>query len=55
MLAGLRYDTNLIYHTLKESNMLEESTVYQDILQKGEQRGEKKIALLQLEERFGKI
>lgn len=58
MLAGLRYDTNLIYQTLKESNMLEESTVYQDILQKGEQRGAQRlgqsIALGLLEQRFGK-
>lgn len=38
---------------------MEESVVYQDILQKGEQRGvlkgERKFALLQLEERFGKL
>jgi predicted transposase YdaD len=55
VLAGLRYDTNLIYRILKEGSMLEESVVYQDILQKGEQRGERKFALLQLEERFGKL
>jgi predicted transposase YdaD len=55
VLAGLRYDTSLIYRTLKEGSMLEESVVYQDILQKGEQRGEKKLAMLQLEERFGKL
>ena len=43
--------------------MLEESSVYQDILQKGERRGEqrgvrkgeRKLVLLQLEERFGKL
>lgn len=34
---------------------MEESVVYQDILQKGEQRGERKFALLLLEERFGKL
>jgi predicted transposase YdaD len=55
VLAGLRYDTNLIYRILKEGSMLEESVIYQDILQKGEQRGERKVALLQLEERFGKL
>jgi len=59
MLAGLRYDKNLIYQILKESDMLEESVVYQDILQKGEQRGEekeaRKVALRQLELRFGKL
>jgi predicted transposase YdaD len=39
VLAGLRYDRNVVYRTLKESDMLEESVVYQDILQKGKQRG----------------
>lgn len=39
VLAGLRYDPSLIYQILKESDMLEESTVYQDIFQKGAQRG----------------
>jgi predicted transposase YdaD len=39
MLAGLRYDKSLIYQILKESDMLEESVVYQDILQKGRRRG----------------
>lgn len=37
--------------------MLEESVIYQDILQKGEQRGAQKegrnIALLMLEQKFG--
>lgn len=57
--AGLRYDKSLIYQMLKESNKLEESVVYQDILQKGEKRGEaneaRKVALMQLERRFGKL
>lgn len=43
--------------------MLEESVVYQDILQKGERRGEqrglvkgeRKLVVLLLEERFGKL
>src|SRR5581483_9908965 len=39
VLAGLRYDRRLIYQTLKESDMLEESVVYQDIFQKGRQQG----------------
>ncbi|MGH9838999.1 MAG: Rpn family recombination-promoting nuclease/putative transposase [Blastocatellia bacterium] len=39
VLAGLRYNKGLVYKTLKESDMLEESVVYQDILQKGRQRG----------------
>jgi predicted transposase YdaD len=71
MLAGLRYDKNLIYRIMKESDMLEESVVYQDIFQKGERRGEqrgeqrglqkgvekgeRKLVMLQLEERFGKL
>jgi predicted transposase YdaD len=59
MLAGLRYDKSLIYQILKESDMLEESVVYQDILQKGEQRGvqkgERKLVMLLLGERFGKL
>jgi len=42
VMAGLRYDKNLIYQILKESDMLEESVVYQDIYQKGEQRGEQR-------------
>lgn len=37
--AGLRYDKDMINRILKESNMLEESVIYQDILQKGELRG----------------
>ncbi len=63
VLAGLRYDKGLVYQILKESDMLEESVVYQDIFQKGEQRGEqrgvekeaRKLALRQLERRFGKL
>ena len=71
VLSGLRYDKSLIYQILKESDMLEESVVYQDIFQKGEQRGvqqglqqglqqgmeqgEKRVALRQLERKFGQI
>jgi predicted transposase YdaD len=51
MLAGLRYDKNLISNIFKESDMLEESVIYQDILQKGE----RKIVRNQLEYRFGKL
>ncbi len=39
MLAGLRYNKNLVYQILKENNMLEESVVYQDILRKGKRQG----------------
>ncbi len=63
VLAGLRYDKSLIIKILKESDMLEESVIYQDIFQKGEQRGEqrgeekeaRKVAIRLLERRFGKL
>jgi predicted transposase YdaD len=71
VLAGLRYNTGLVYQILKESEMLEESVVYQDIYQKGERHGEqrgeqrgerrgiekeaRKVALRLLERRFGKL
>ena len=59
VLAGLRYKPSLVYQVFKESDMWEESSVYQDILQKGELKGEvreaRKIARRQLEHRFGKL
>jgi predicted transposase YdaD len=59
MMAGLRYDINLITRILKESDMLEESVIYQDIFKKGERRGleqgERKLAMRLLERRFGKL
>lgn len=63
VLAGLRYDASLINRLLKESDMLEESVIYQDIFQKGEQRGEQRglllgelrMTLLLIETRFGKL
>jgi predicted transposase YdaD len=62
VLAGLRYDKSLINKILKESDMLEESVIYQDILQKGKRRGlqegaeeeARKVALRLLELRLGK-
>ena len=61
ILAGLRFPNSLIYQILKGTDMLEESTVYQDILQRGVQRGlqtgleqgKKQMALDLVEERFG--
>jgi predicted transposase YdaD len=50
MLAGLRYDKNLIGKILQESDM-EESVIYQDILEKGE----RKVLRRLLEQRFGKL
>jgi len=63
VLAGLRYDKEMIYRILKEGDMLEESVVYQDILQKGLQQGlqqgreqgEKNLVLRQLERLLGKL
>jgi predicted transposase YdaD len=44
---------------VEESNVLEESVIYQDILQRGVQRGMRlgklKLVLIQLEQRFGKL
>src|SRR5262249_25386858 len=59
VLAGLRYNKSIIYRILKENEMLEESSVYQDILQKGVQRGvqqgERNIILRQLTRRLGRL
>jgi len=71
VVAGLRYDKEMIYRILKEGDMLEESVVYQDILQKGVQQGlqqglqqgvqqgreqgEKSLVLRQLERLLGKL
>lgn len=64
--AGLRYDKTLVNRILKESDMLEESVIYQDILQKGELRGlqkgelrglqhEQNLVLRQLTHVLGKV
>jgi predicted transposase YdaD len=65
--AGLRYHKDLVNRILKETDMLEESVIYQDILQRGVQRGlsqglqqglqqgEQRAALRLLERRFGKL
>jgi predicted transposase YdaD len=44
ILAGLRFDKDLIRQLLSE-DIMQESVIYQDILQKGEERGEQKEAL----------
>lgn len=62
VLAGLRFEKNLINQLLREETM-RESVIYQDILQKGEQRGIKiglqqgEVALVvrQLNRRLGAI
>jgi len=44
ILAGLRFKKDLIQHLFREE-IMQESVIYQDILQKGEQRGKKQEAL----------
>jgi predicted transposase YdaD len=58
ILAGLRFGRNIIQQLFREE-IMQESVIYQDILQKGEQRGKKQeaIALImrQLARRIGVI
>jgi predicted transposase YdaD len=58
ILAGLKFEKDFIRRLLSEE-MMQESVIYQDILLKGEQRGEKKEAVRflqrQLNRRFGEI
>jgi predicted transposase YdaD len=65
--AGLRFPKDLIYQMLRRSDMLEESVIVQDWVERGLQkglqqglqqglhRGEAQIVLLQIEKLFGKI
>jgi predicted transposase/invertase (TIGR01784 family) len=62
ILAGLRFEKDFIRQLLSE-DIMQESVIYQDILQKGErigeqkgeQRGELKFCLFLLNQRFGEI
>ncbi|BAY42532.1 hypothetical protein SAMD00079811_01090 [Scytonema sp. HK-05] len=58
ILAGLRFNKNLIRQLFREE-IMQESVIYQDILQKGEQRGKKQEALAlilrQLPRRIGSV
>ncbi len=58
ILADLRFKKDLIRQLLSE-DVMKESVIYQDILQKGEQKGEQKEAFkilnIQLNRRFGQI
>ncbi len=58
ILAGLKFEKDLIQQFLGE-DIMQESVIYQDILQKGEQQGEQKEALrfcmFLLNERFSEI
>jgi predicted transposase YdaD len=54
ILAGLRFEKSLIRQLLSE-DIMQESAIYQDILQKGEQKGASKFLIRQLNRRFGTI
>jgi predicted transposase YdaD len=58
VLAGLRFEKNLITQLFREE-IMQESVIYQDILQKGEQKGLQKgevaVILRQLTRRLGAI
>lgn len=58
ILAGLRFEKDLIRQLLSE-DIMQESVIYQDILQKGQEQGEQKEAFRflnrQLNRRFGEI
>ncbi len=54
ILAGLRFQKDLIRQLLSE-DIMQESVIYQDILQKGEQKEALSLCLSLLDERFGEI
>jgi predicted transposase YdaD len=54
ILAGLRFDSGLIRQLLSE-DMMQESVIYQDILQKGAQKEAVRFLNRQLNRRFGTI
>jgi predicted transposase YdaD len=54
ILAGLRFEKGLIRQLLSE-DIMQESVIYQDILQKGNKQGEERIIIRQLNRRLGEI
>jgi predicted transposase YdaD len=54
ILAGLRFEKDLIKQFLREE-IMQESVIYQDILQKGDKQGEERTIIRQLNRRFGEI
>lgn len=54
ILAGLRFEKNLIRRLLTE-DIMQESVIYQDILQKGNKQGAERVVILQLQQRFNPI
>jgi len=54
ILAGLKFEKDLIQQFLGE-DVMQESVIYQDILQKGDKQGEERTIIRQLNRRFGEI
>jgi len=54
ILAGLRFDKNLITQLFREE-IMRESVIYQDILEQGQRRGEVAVILRQLTRRIGSL
>jgi len=54
ILAGLKFEKDLIRQFLSE-DIMQESVIYQDILQKGEQREALRFCMFLLSDRFGEI
>ena len=54
ILAGLKFEKDLIRQFLWE-DLMQESVIYQDILQKGNKQGEERTIIRQLNRRFGEI
>ncbi|RAM50993.1 MAG: hypothetical protein C6Y22_14170 [Hapalosiphonaceae cyanobacterium JJU2] len=54
ILAGLKFEKDLIQQFLGEE-IMQESVIYQDILQKGDKQGEERTIIRQLHRRFGEI
>ena len=54
ILAGLRFEKDFIRQLLSE-DIMQESVIYQDILQKGEQKEALRFCMFLLNERFGEI
>ncbi len=54
ILAGLKFEKDLIRQFLRE-DVMQESVIYQDILQKGEQKEALRFCMFLLDERFGEI
>jgi predicted transposase YdaD len=54
ILAGLKFKKDFIRQFLSEE-VMQDSVTYQDILQKGEQKGEERTIIRQLNRRFGQL